>query len=374
MEKTLTYGMVGGGEGAFIGDVHRRAIALEGGARLVAGCFSRDPAITRSRGLSLGLDEERLYETPAAMAAGEAARKDRIDFVVVVTPNASHHAIAAAFLDAGIPVVCDKPLVTNSRDAADLARRAAEKTLPFCVTYTYSGYPMVKEARALLRSGELGSVRFVNAEYAQEWLTLPLERAGNRQASWRTDPSQAGAGSTGDIGTHVEHLVSYVTELEMRSLSARLDTFVEGRAVDDNATVLVEYAGGAKGLYWFSQVAVGSANGLKLRVLCEKGSLAWEQENPNVLQVARLGQPVQSLSRGRDSLSAEALGFSRIPGGHPEGYYEAFANIYRAFLEHLRCPAEPAPDYPGIAEGARGVRFVERCLESSAGGGRRLDF
>lgn len=246
MKSPLTYGMVGGGEGAFIGDVHRRAIALEGGARLVAGCFSRNAATTRSVGFSLGIDGERLYETPAAMAAAEAARAKPLDFVVVVTPNASHHAIAAAFLDAGIPVVCDKPLATNSGDAADLLRRAESKGLPFCVTYTYSGYPVVKEARALLRSGELGPVRFVNAEYAQEWLTLPLEREGNRQASWRTDPSQAGAGSTGDIGTHVEHLVSYVTGLEMRSLSARLDTFVAGRAVDDNATVLIDYKGDRK--------------------------------------------------------------------------------------------------------------------------------
>lgn len=372
-ERTaLTYGMVGGGKGSFIGEVHRTVIALDGGAALVAGSFSRSTENTLATGARLGVERERLYASFEPMAEAEGGRSDKIDFVVIVTPNHLHYSAAKAFLENGINVVCDKPFVVRSSEAEELKRIAAERGLLVCVTYTYNGYPMVKQAREMISKGEIGAIRFVSAEYIQEWLSTPVEHEGNRQASWRTDPKQAGISSAvGDIGSHTETLVSYMTGLRINELSARLDTFVEGRRLDDNASILVNYEGGARGLYWVSQVAVGHDNDLRVRIVGTKGTIEWAQEDPNYLRVLLLDQPGTRLSRGRDKLYPEAAAFSRVPGGHPEGYLEAFANVYRSFctaVERSKSgePIDPeVADYPGVDAGASGVRFIESCVESS---------
>jgi len=372
------YGMVGGGQGAFIGEVHRKAIALDGLARLVAGCFSRDGDNNRSTGAALGVEADRLYPTFEAMAEGEARRSDGIEFVVIVTPNDTHFRACKAFLEAGIAVVCDKPLCFAVAEARELEALARLRNLLFCVTYTYTGYPAVKEIREQVRAGVLGQLRFVNAEYAQEWLATPVERLpGNRQASWRTDPRRAGpSNAIGDIGSHIENLVGYTTGLRIRSLSARLDTLVEGRALDDNACVMVEYEGGAKGLYWTSQIAVGYDNGLRLRIFGSEGTIEWCQEDPNYFTLSRLGQPSQRWSRGRDGFHPHAQGYSRIPSGHPEGYFEAFANLYRTFIVALAKvragvrPSEAELDFPTVDQGVEGVAFIAKCVESSQAGAR----
>jgi predicted dehydrogenase len=367
--------MVGGGQGAFIGDVHRKAIALDGSAVLAAACFSRDRENTLATGRALGLPDERLYGSFEEMAAAEARRKDRIDFVSIVTPNASHAPAARAFLAQGIHVVCDKPLTLEVAEAEELAALAKKKDLLFGVTYTYTGYPAVKQAREMIARGELGELRFVNAEYPQEWLATALEKEGQKQAAWRADPAQTGKSNcVGDIGSHVENMVHYLTGLQIARLCARLDTFVPGRVLDDNASILVEYRGGAKGLYWSSQIAVGYDNALRVRIFGSKGSLEWCQENPNYLTVARLGQPTVVLSRGRDGFYEHAQSYSRIPSGHPEGYFEAFANIYKTFTAALRKKlsggrlTEKDLDFPSVDEGVSGVRFIGKCVESSERG------
>ena len=379
--KKLTYGMVGGGQGAFIGEVHRKSIAMDGKAELVAGCFSRDHQNTLATGNMLGLEEDRLYASFEEMMTAEGQRKDKIDFVVIVTPNSSHFAIAKSAMENRIHVVCDKPLTCNSRDAEELARISSGKDLLFCVTYTYTGYPMVKHLREMVAKGELGDIRFVNAEYPQEWLSTFLEESGNKQAAWRTDPALTGASNcVGDIGSHIENMVSYLTGMRIRSLCARLDTFVEGRALDDNASIMIEYDSGAKGLYWSSQIAVGHDNGLRVRIYGSKGSVQWCQENPNYAEVSYLGKPKVLLSRGRDDMYPHAQGYSRVPAGHPEGYFEAFANIYSTFCDALgkRLAGEPVTseemDFPGVDEGVRGVKFIEKCVESSKNGAIWINF
>ncbi len=378
--SVLRYGMVGGGQGAFIGDVHRKAISLDGSAALVAGCFSRSYENTLATGRELGLADERLYRSFDEMAAAEAKRKDGIDFAVIVTPNAQHYPAAKAFLSRGIPVVCDKPLVFEVKEAEELAALARAKDLLFCVTYTYTGYPAVKHAREMIARGDIGQLRFVNAEYPQEWLTTLIEKEGQKQAAWRNDPAQTGKSNcVGDIGSHVENMVRYLTGLEITRLCARLDTFVPGRILDDNASILVEYKGGAKGLYWSSQIAVGYDNALRVRVFGSKGSIQWSQENPNYLTVSRLGQPSEVLSRGRDGFYAHAQGYSRIPSGHPEGYFEAFANIYKTFTRALAKKKAGGKldrnelDFPGAEDGISGVRFIGKCVESSQKGAVWVD-
>lgn len=379
--RALRYGMVGGGQGAFIGDVHRKAIALDGSATLVAGCFSRAHENTLATGRGLGLAEDRLYRTFDEMAEAESKRKDGIDFVVIVTPNAAHFAAAKAFLARGIHVVCDKPLVFEVKEAEELKALARAKDLLFCVTYTYTGYPAVKHARAMIRRGDLGPVRFVNAEYPQEWLSTLLEKEGQKQAAWRADPALAGKSNcVGDIGSHVENMVRYLTGLPITRLCARLDTFVAGRALDDNASIMVEYQGGAKGLYWSSQIAVGYDNGLRVRVFGATGAVQWSQENPNYLTVSRLGKPTEVLSRGRDGFYPHAQSYSRIPSGHPEGYFEAFGNIYKTFAHALakkkgggELSAEEL-DFPDVDDGLSGVRFIGKCVESSQQGAVWVDF
>lgn len=378
--KKLTYGMVGGGQDAFIGEVHRKSIALDGKAELVAGCFSRDYQNTLVTGNMLGLGEDRLYRSFDAMMAAEGKREDKVDFVVIVTPNSSHFSIAKAAMENGIHVVCDKPLTTDSVDAEELAGLSAEKDLLFCVTYTYTGYPVVKHIREMIARGDLGDIRFVNAEYPQEWLSTREETSGNRQAIWRTNPELSGVSNcVGDIGSHIENMVSYLTGLKIRSLCARLDIFVEGRTLDDNASILVEYDSGAKGLYWSSQIAVGHDNGLRVRIYGTKGSVEWSQENPNYVKVCDLDKPTAIISRGREDLYPHAQGYSRIPPGHPEGYFEAFANIYSTFCDALgkkltgQSLTEGDKDYPGVHEGLQGVKFIERCVESSKKGAVWVD-
>jgi len=378
----ITYGMVGGGEGSFIGDVHRRAIGLDGKAVLTAGCFSRDSAKTLAAGEALHLDNERLYLSYTEMAEAEGKREDGIDFVSIVTPNNSHFQIAKTFLENGINVACDKPLTTNADEAEELAALAASKGLLFCVTYTYTGYPAVKQAKEMVKQGDIGDIRFVNAEYPQEWLAEPIEKdLNNKQAVWRTDPAQSGISNcVGDIGSHVENLVSYITGLEIETLCARLDKIVEGRVLDDNATIMVNYKGGTTGVYWSSQIAAGHDNDLSIRVYGSKGSLVWKQENPNYLKVTYLDKPTQTLSRGRDSLYPRASSICRTPAGHPEGYFEAFGTIYTTFIGAVakkKAGETLTPDdldFPTPTEGAQGVRFIEKCVESSEKGAIWIKF
>ena len=379
--KKLAYGMVGGGQGAFIGDVHRKSIALDGKAELLAGCFSRDHQNTLATGKMLGLAQDRLYASFEEMMATEGQRGDKIDFVVIVTPNSSHFAIAKSAMENGIHVVCDKPLTTDSGDAKKLARLSADNDLLFCVTYTYTGYPMVKHLREMIAKGDLGDIRFVNAEYPQEWLSTPLENSGQKQAAWRSDPEVSGISNcVGDIGSHIENMVSYLTGLKIKSLCARLDTFVDGRVLDDNASIMVNFDGGAKGLYWSSQIAVGHDNGLRVRIYGNKGSLEWMQENPNYAKICGLDKPMATISRGRDDLYPHAQNYSRIPAGHPEGYFEAFANIYSTFCDALgkKLAGESISveemDFPGVEDGIQGVKFIEKCVESSKSGAVWLNF
>jgi predicted dehydrogenase len=377
----LKYGMLGGGQGAFIGDVHRKSIALDGKAELVGGCFSQDFDNTLKTGEIWGLAEERLYRSFQAMLEMESQREDKIDFVVIVTPNVHHFPMAKAALEYGINVVCDKPLTVNSGEAEELERLSRAKDLLFCVTYAYTGYPMVKHLREMIQRGELGEIRFVNAEYPQDWLATPLEQTGQKQALWRGDPAQAGGSNcVGDIGSHIENMVSYLTGLEIRSLCARLDIFGEGRSLDDNASILLEYEGGAKGMYWSSQIAVGHDNGFRVRIYGTKGGVEWCQESPNYASVSFVGKPTATLSRGRGEMYPRAASLSRIPAGHPEGYFEAFANVYSTFLTTLdkkltgkELTADDR-DYPGAAEGIQGVKFIEKCVESSQKGAVWIDF
>ena len=368
----LNYGMVGGGEGAFIGEVHRKCITFDGKAALACGCFSSDPENTFRTGKSLGLDEDRLYGSYEDMAIAEGQREDKIDFVVIVTPNFTHYAIAKAFLENGINVVCDKPFTITSEEGKELEEIAEKNGLSICITYTYTGYPTAKQARAMIANGEIGDIRFVKAEYAQDWLATLLEETDHKQAGWRANPEKSGASNcVGDIGSHVENMVSYMTGLRIEKLSARMDILVEGRKLDDNASIMLEYEGGAKGLYWCSQIAVGCDNCLKVRIFGTKGSIEWEQENPNYLRVGSLEQPTQIISRGRDGFYPGAESFSRIPPGHPEGYFEAFANVYKSFIGYLakkKTGEKISPedlDFPTVQMGVDGVKFIEKCVESS---------
>ncbi|NCD33188.1 MAG: Gfo/Idh/MocA family oxidoreductase [Spartobacteria bacterium] len=371
----LRYGMIGGGQGAFIGDVHRLALRMDHQTELVAGCFSRSYENTKETGLGLGLAEDRLYASFEEMAEKESQREDRMDFVVIVTPNFSHYAAAKTFLEHGFNVVCDKPLTPDTEQAEELVALAKAKGLLFCVTYTYTGYATVKQAKEMIRQGDIGDIRFVHAEYPQEWLATPVETEGQKQAAWRTDPAQSGKSNcVGDIGSHIENLVSYVTDLKIDALCARLDTMDENRKLDDNATIMINYKGSAKGLYWCSQIAIGHDNGLRLNVYGTKGSIEWSQEDPNYLKVTCLGTPAQKLSRGRDPFYPHAASYPRIPSGHPEGYFEAFANLYKTFTGALIKKKQGVAltaddlDFPTVENGLEGVRFINACVESSSKG------
>ncbi len=378
--RRLRFGMVGGGDGAFIGAVHRIAARLDDRYELVAGALASEPARAKRSALALGIAPERAYGRFEEMAAGEAARDDGIDLVAIVTPNDLHHAVARAFLDRGIHVICDKPLTTTLADALDLAAVVRRTGLVFALTHNYTGYPMVRQARAMVAAGALGEIRVVQVEYAQDWLAERIEASGQKQAAWRTDPQRAGpAGSVGDVGTHAFNLAAFVTGLELEALCADLSTFVAGRPLDDNAHMLLRYQGGARGMLWVSQVAAGSENDLTLRVYGAQGGLAWRHDNPNYLLHTPLGEPPRTLGRGGAATGVEAAHATRLPPGHPEGYFEGFANIYRdvaeaiaARLEH-RDPDPLALAFPTVEDGVRGVKFIEAAVESSARGGVWVD-
>lgn len=368
--RRLKLGMVGGGEGAFIGGVHRMAARLDGHWDLVAGNFQSDPDKSIAFGKSMGIDAARAYPDFRTMAASEAKRADRIDAVSIVTPNSTHHAIAREFLLAGIPVICDKPMTTTLRHAHDLADVARQTGLPFILTHNYSGYPMTRQARAMVEAGDLGAIRIVQVEYAQDWLARDIP--GNKQADWRGDPSKAGpGGALGDIATHAFQLAEFVSGLTAETLAADLEAFVPGRKVDDNVNVMLRFGGGAKGMLWASQVASGSVNGLRLRVFGDNGGLEWTQETPETLLFTPLGEQQRIIRRGGAGASASAAYATRVPGGHPEGYLEGFAQIYSDAAELIRAHQEKrAPNafaklVPGIADGVRGVAFIEAAIASS---------
>jgi predicted dehydrogenase len=372
LNRRLRLGMVGGGRGAFIGAVHRMVARLDDRWEFVAGALSSDAERARLSGQDLRLAPDRIYPDFAAMAAAEAQREDRIDAVAIVTPNDSHAAAAKAFLQAGIHVVCDKPITTTRADAEELARLAAERGLLFAVTHNYTGYPMVRQARAMVASGEIGALRVVQVEYAQEWLATRLEDAGHKQAGWRTDPAVSGpAGSVGDIGSHAFNLAEFISGAEVASLAADLNIFVPGRRLDDNAHMLLRFGNGARGMLWCSQVAVGQENGLRIRLYGEKGGLEWHQEQPNTLIHSPLGEAPRLIRRNGSGSMPVAQAASRIPSGHPEGYLEAFAQLYTDIAELIaarlegREPAEFAALVPMVTDGVRGVRFIEAAVKSS---------
>jgi predicted dehydrogenase len=374
--RRLRLGMVGGGRGAFIGAVHRLAARMDDRYQLVAGCLASTPDKAHASAAELGLDPGRSYGTFEEMAAREAAREDGIDVVAVVTPNHVHFAAAKAFLEAGIHVICDKPMTTSLEDALALRDIVGRSGRVFVLTHNYTGYPMARQAREMVRGGALGTVRVVQAEYPQDWLATRLEATGQKQAAWRTDPARSGpAGSTGDIGTHALNLATFITGLELDSLAADLDRFVEGRLLDDNAHVLLRFKGGAKGMLWASQVAPGNENGLRVRIFGDQGGMTFAQEEPNHLHLAPLGEPPRLIRRGGAGSSAVAGRVTRIPPGHPEGYLEGFANIYADAAELISARIEgrePDPEalvVPGVREGGEGVRFIEAVVESSRKGG-----
>ncbi len=365
----IRLGMVGGGRGAFIGAVHRIASRIDDQYELVAGAFSSDPDRSAASAADLGV--ARAYGSFEEMAAKEARRKDGIEAVAIVTPNHMHAPAALAFLKRGIHVICDKPLTATLPEAKKLAKAAEASGLIFALTHNYTGYPMIRQAKAMVAAGDLGDLRLVNVEYAQDWLAEPLENSGQKQADWRTDPARSGAGgSTGDIGTHAFNLANFVTGLTLDTLAADLQSFVPGRRVDDNAHVLMRYTSGARGMLWCSQVASGQENGLRLRVYGTKAGLEWEQENPNYLWVTPLGKPRYRLTRGGPGTGDAAARLTRIPSGHPEGYLEGFANIYseaaRAIIARREGSAlDGAVTFPGLKEGLEGVAFVDACVRSS---------
>ena len=372
-QRPLRFGMIGGGVGAFIGAVHRTAAALDGGMVFDAGCLSSTPARAIESGDLLGLRSERNYPTWEAMLAAQTALPpdQRIDLVIIVTPNHAHFAPALAFTMAGFHVVCDKPLVHNSADAARLIEAAKAANTVFAVTYNYSGYPLVKQAREIIASGGLGLIRKVVVEYNQGWLANRLETSGQKQADWRTDPARSGlGGAIGDIGSHAEQLCCYMTGLAITHVCADLTTFVQGRLLDDDASVLLRFDGGAKGVLMASQVQIGHENDLRIRVHGEKGSLRWSQEDPNQLIVSADGEPDRVFKRGNGYLGASAKQNTRLPAGHPEAFYEAFANIYAAVGRAIRAGAgglgaAEAFDFPGLTDGARGVAFIEKVVQSA---------
>jgi predicted dehydrogenase len=373
----IRYGMVGGGQGAFIGGVHRIAARMDGEFVLVAGALSSNPERANASAAEIGIEPERSYASYAEMAKAEAARPDGIEAVSIVTPNNVHFPAAKAFLEAGIHVICDKPLTATLAEARKLAALVEKTGKVFVLTHNYTAYPMVRQAREMVAKGELGDIRIVQVEYPQDWLTEDLSGSDNKQAAWRSDPKQAGAGgATGDIGTHAYNLARFVTGLDLDSLSADLDAFVPGRLLDDNLQVLLRFkavgtAPAAKGMLWASQVAPGHENGLKLRVYGSKGGLEWVQADPNYLWYTPFGEPKRLLTRGGAGSLAAAGRLTRVPAGHPEGYLEGFANIYqeaaRAIRAARRKGGKPATDviFPTVRDGVEGMAFIEACVKSS---------
>lgn len=369
----IRLGMVGGGEGAFIGAVHRHALRFDDRYQLVAGALSSSADAAQRSGRALGLDPERIYDSYQLMASAESAREDGIEAVCIVTPNHMHAPVARAFLEAGIHVICDKPVTTNSGDARALQTLAEARGLLFAVTHNYSAYPLVRHAQQMVREGALGTIRVIQVEYAQDWLAAPLEQSGQKQALWRTDPAKAGGGAIGDIGSHAWQLADMITGLRLESLAAQLTCFVPGRVIDDDVQVLLRYAGGARGMLWASQVAPGQANELRIRVFGSEGGIEWAQQQPNELYWTPLGEPTRIVTRGGPAMNAAGARLSRIPAGHPEGYIDAFGALYSEIASHLlarRDGGDPgAAQFPTIADGLRGVLFIEAVQASSLSGG-----
>ena len=359
--KRIKLGMVGGGQGAFIGAVHRIASRIDGRFDLVAGALSSDPA--RAAKSAAELDIERSYDNFEAMAVAESARQDGIDAVAIVTPNHMHAGPAIAFLNAGIHVICDKPLAATVEDAKAIENAVSKSTARFFLTHNYTGYPLIRQAREMVANGDLGNVRIIQAEYAQDWLTEAVD-SSNKQADWRTDPARAGAGCIGDIGTHAFNIATFVTGMVPNELSAELSSFVSGRQVDDNAFIRMRYQNGARGTIWSSQVAVGCENGLKLRVYGDKGGLEWNQENPNQMTFARFGEPKQIITRGGAGLGSGAGRWTRIPPGHPEGYLEGFANLYNDIADIISGKNDNGL-VPDLSAGLDGMWFIASCIDSS---------
>ena len=365
----IRLGMVGGGRDAFIGAVHRIASRIDDQYELVAGCFSSNAEKSLASAADLGVP--RAYSSYGEMASREARRKDGIEVVAIVTPNHMHAPVAMQFIKRGIHVICDKPLTATLPEAKKLAKAAEASGVIFALTHNYTGYPMIRQAKAMVGAGTLGDIRLVQVEYAQDWLAEPLEATGQKQADWRTDPAKSGAGgSTGDIGTHAFNLANFVSGLTLDSLAADLQSFVPGRRVDDNAHVMMRYSGGARGMLWCSQVASGCENGLRLRIYGSKAGIEWAQEDPNYLWVTPLGAPRYRLTRGGAGTGPEAARVSRIPPGHPEGYLEGFANIYAEAARAIQArrngtAIDSAVTFPGLKEGLEGVAFVDACVRSS---------
>jgi len=368
-------GMVGGGQGAFIGAVHRIAAAIDQQVELVCGAFSSDPERSKASGKDFFLPDKRCYADYTTMMAEEAKlpEGDRMDFVAIVTPNHVHFPAAKAALEAGFHVLSDKPATLDKAEAIELAQIVESTGLKYGLTHNYTGYPMVKQAREMIQNAEIGKVRKIVVEYPQGWLATPLEQTGQKQAAWRTDPKRSGAaGCIGDIGTHAENLAEYISGLQIKELAADLTAFVDGRLLDDDGNVLLRFEGGAKGILHASQISVGEENALNIRIYGETGGLEWHQMEPNTLLVHKLDQPTQIYRTGNGYLGAAATAHSRIPAGHPEGYLEAFANIYRNFAADIAADlsGEPAPayakDYPTIQDGVRGMAFIEAVVKSSA--------
>jgi predicted dehydrogenase len=370
MTAPLRLGMVGGGEGAFIGDAHRKAAALDGRWRLVAGCFSSDPANSARTGVMLGIDPDRCYVDHHAMAAAEAARADGIDAVAICIPNWLHAPVSKAFLDAGIHVICDKPLTNTVADAEALIATASETGRLLIPTYTYSGYTMAREARRMIAEGAIGAVRAVHVIYLQDWLASPIERDGQKQAAWRVDPTLGGQGGVlADIGTHAYHLATFMTGLRAIALCADVVTEIAGRPVPDNANVWLRFEGGARGALAVSQTAIGHANDLSVRIHGEKGSLHWRQEEPELLVHDDISGGRRILRRGGTAVETPA----RLPPGHPEGYYEAFGGLYADAAEAIRSGAAATPTLPTAADGLAGMHFIEKSIVSASRSGAWLD-
>ena len=371
-KRRIRLGMVGGGPGAFIGAVHRIAARIDDHYELVAAALSSDAARSRAAAIDLHIAPDRAYGSYTEMAQAEAKRPDRIEAVSIVTPNHMHYPMAKAFLEAGFHVICDKPVTTTVPEALDLAAIVRRTGLLFGLTHNYTGYPMVRQARQMIADGQLGKLRLVQVEYAQDWLATPLEQTGQKQAAWRTDPAKSGpGGSLGDIGTHAYNIACFVTGLRCREVAADVSIFVPGRRLDDNVQLMLRFEEGAKGALWASQVATGNANNLRLRVYGEKAGLEWHQEEPNTLHFAKLGEAPEIIRRpgpGGDSPAAHA---SRIPAGHPEGYLEGFAQLYTDLAEQIcarrenRKPSPASLLVPTVEDGLEGMRFIAATLESS---------
>lgn len=382
MKEKLRMGMVGGGIGAFIGGVHRMAAALDQEIELVCGAFSGDPERSKTSGASLGLDPKRVYGTFEEMIRSEKKLpvEKRMHFVSIVTPNHLHFAPAKLALENGFHVICDKPMCFNLKEAQALQKVVEKTGQLFALTHNYTGYPMVKQARAMVRNNDLGNIRKVVVEYPQGWLATKLEDTQSKQASWRTDPTKSGiAGCIGDIGTHAENLAEYITGLKITELCADISTFVEGRQLDDDGNMLLHFDNGAKGILHASQISVGEENNLNIRVYGEKGSFEWRQQEPNTLTVRWLNQSMQVLRTGVGNLYPEVAMHQRIPAGHPEGFIEAFANIYRNFAHHLRARLEGTIvdkryDFPTVDDGVRGMRFIEQAIASGKSSKKWINF